>query len=122
MESITPSPATPPSAPASVPPASSLKPSGPNSALLITVAAIALIIFLAIVSYFLYSPRIPPGAEGPAPTPVTSGTPTPADAEAAALLQQSPSDDIADIERDLNATDLSNLDRELGDIDAALTP
>lgn len=36
------------------------------------------------------------------------------------LLQQGNSDELADIEKDIRATDLTDLDRELGDIEAQL--
>ena len=40
------------------------------------------------------------------------------DASASALQQVSPSDEISDIENDLNNTDLSGLDKEVSDIEA----
>lgn len=40
------------------------------------------------------------------------------DASASALQQVSPSDEVADIENDLNNTDLSGLDKEVSDIEA----
>lgn len=50
----------------------------------------------------------------PKPTPTT-------DTQTKALLEQKTSDDAADIEKDLEDTDLSNLDQELGDIDKELS-
>ncbi len=42
------------------------------------------------------------------------------DASVVSLEQQSPSDEISDIEADLNATDLNDLDKELQDIENQL--
>lgn len=56
----------------------------------------------------------------PSPTP----TPTPAaevDEGTAALEEQGTSDEVSEIEADLNATDLSDIDKELTDIENELT-
>jgi len=42
------------------------------------------------------------------------------DAQTAAFQQQSDSDDIGDIEADIQATDLSNIDEGLTDIEAEI--
>jgi len=42
------------------------------------------------------------------------------DAQIAALQQQSDSDEISQIETDIQATDLSNIDKELADIEAEI--
>lgn len=42
------------------------------------------------------------------------------DAYTASLNNVSPSDEVADIENDLNNTDVSNLDKEATDVDAAI--
>lgn len=42
------------------------------------------------------------------------------DAQTAALGQQSDSDEFNDIEADIQATDLSNLDKEMADIEAEI--
>jgi len=56
----------------------------------------------------------------PSPTP----TPTPAaeiDEETAALEEQGTSDEISEIEADINATELSDIDKELTDIEDELS-
>ena len=64
------------------------------------------------------SSQIAPGTE----EMITEETapPTEEDTQTAALQQQSDSDEINDIEADLQATDLSNLDKELADIEAEI--
>ena len=52
--------------------------------------------------------------------PEETAPPTEEDTQTAALQQQSDSDEINDIEADLQATDLSNLDKELADIEAEI--
>ena len=59
------------------------------------------------------SSQIAPVAEEMAPI-------TEEDAQTAALEQQSDSDEMADIEADLEATDLSNLDDEMADIETEI--
>ena len=62
-------------------------------------------------------------AETPTPAlPETAplGQTTTPDQETAALLNQGTSDNTADIEKDLNATDLNNLDAGMNDIKAQL--
>lgn len=44
------------------------------------------------------------------------------DSSTLSLQQQGTSDEVGDIENDLNATDLNNLDRELSDIEAQFNP
>jgi len=62
--------------------------------------------------------QIVPGTE----EMMTEETTLPAkeDVQTAALEQQSDSDETNDIEADLQATDLSNLDKELADIEAEI--
>jgi len=43
------------------------------------------------------------------------------DTQTAALEQQSDSDEVNDIEADIQATDLSNLDKEMADIEIEIT-
>lgn len=57
--------------------------------------------------------------ETPTATSPLGQTVTP-DQETAALLNQGTSDEISDIEKDLNATNLNNLDAGMNDIDAQL--
>jgi len=47
-------------------------------------------------------------------------TPIEEDVQIAALQQQSDSDEISQIETDIQATDLSNIDKELADIEAEI--
>ena len=59
----------------------------------------------------------------PSPTPTPVSLPTPSeetDAQTSALEEQGTSDEIEDIEADLNATDLSEIDKELDDIESEL--
>ncbi len=63
--------------------------------------------------------------QAPAVTPMPIATPTPAeevDQQTAALKTQGTSDEIDDIEADLGATDLSEIDKELEEIESELTP
>lgn len=55
-------------------------------------------------------------APKPSPTPVAG-----VDEDTAALEEQGGSDEISTIEADLNATNLSNIDKELTDIDSELS-
>ena len=59
---------------------------------------------------------------GETPSTETSplGQTVPPDQETAALLNQGTSDEISDIEKDLNATNLNNLDAGMDDINAQL--
>jgi len=59
---------------------------------------------------------------GETPSTETSplGQTVPPDQETAALLNQGTSDEISDIEKDLNATNLNNLDAGMNDINAQL--
>lgn len=60
----------------------------------------------------------------PTPTPTSLPTPTPSeetDAQTSTLEEQGTSDEIEDIEADLEATDLSEIDKELEDIESELT-
>ncbi|HUV42962.1 MAG TPA: hypothetical protein VMY36_03640 [Patescibacteria group bacterium] len=55
-------------------------------------------------------------------TPQVSPTPSPAtESETASLEKQGTSDEISEIEADLSKTDLSDLDKELTDIEEELT-
>ena len=87
---------------------------------------LAIILISAVGSLWFYnqktlqesSRQIAPGAE----EMITEETalPTEEDTQTAALEQQSDSDEINDIEADIQATDLSNLDKELADIEAEI--
>jgi len=60
----------------------------------------------------------------PKPSPSPTPTPSPSaeiDEDTTALEEQGTSDEISDIEADLNATDLSDIDKELTDIDSELS-
>ncbi|MEK7500732.1 MAG: hypothetical protein AAB642_01245 [Patescibacteria group bacterium] len=72
-------------------------------------------IVVAIVFGFYYWPNIKP-----AEAPVNTEEFNQPDAATQALEQATTSDEVADIEQDLNATDLSDLDRELSDIETEL--
>ena len=64
------------------------------------------------------------GQEKPTPTPTPVLTPTPieeGDEQTSALEEQDTSDEVGDIEADLEATDLSGIDQELEDIDSELS-
>ena len=65
---------------------------------------------------------IEPATVLPTPTLVPSPTPLPEDVDQDTLdlLQMSDSDELEDIEADLNATDLSTLDKELDGIENEL--
>lgn len=56
----------------------------------------------------------------PSPTPLPSPT-AEIDTTTSTLEKQGTSDEISDIEADLNTTDLTNIDKELTDIDSELS-
>lgn len=68
---------------------------------------IAIIIVLAVLAYLAYSFR-------------TTFVPSGAESVINQLESQGTSDEVSDINKDLNATSLEGLDSELSDIDAAL--
>ena len=82
-------------------------------------AALGIVLVLSIGAFFISNQRPTPPEVAGVPTPVPSPTPTEED-EIAALEQQGASDETAAIEADINKTDLSKLDQELGDIDDEL--
>lgn len=58
----------------------------------------------------------------PSPSPVPTASPSAeVDEETTALEEQGTSDEISEIEADLNATNLSDIDKELTDIENELT-
>lgn len=82
----------------------------------IALAAIAGGFWYYYAYYGSVSPDLSGGAAATAPR-----RPEPQKDEATTMLQQQNSSDaVSDIERDLGATDLNGLDRELSDIDAGL--
>jgi len=91
-----------------------IKPMGP------TVGTILIIIILIIGGLYIW------GAKLSTETPTVDDSVTGEDIAAQqdetieALVNQSSSDEVSAIEEDLNATDLENLDAELGNIEAEL--
>ncbi len=73
--------------------------------------ALALIVLAVIFGFYLYRSGGPSYGPG---TAETSG------ATEEQLLQQDTSDEMSAIEKDVNQTNLIDLDKELGDIDAQL--
>lgn len=91
-------------------------------------AAISLAVVIIAVGYFLVvrlGKTKPPRSVTPSPVPtptIVSKLPiTEADTATAALEEQSDSDEIADIEKDLNSTSLKDIDKELTDIESELS-
>jgi len=82
-------------------------------------AALGIVLALSVGAFFISRQQPAPPEVANVPTPVPSPTPTEED-EIAALEQQGASDETAAIEADINKTDLSKLDQELGDIDDEL--
>lgn len=80
---------------------------------ILAVVLILLVGILWITNQRLMVPKAPPT---PTPTPVVE-----IDTTTAALEQQGTSDEITAIEADLETTDLSDIDKELTDIEAELT-
>lgn len=76
---------------------------------------VLIVVVGAIVFGVYYWPKIQP-AEAPANMEEFNQP----DAATQALEQATTSDEVADIEQDLNATDFSNLDGELSDIETEL--
>jgi len=80
------------------------------------IGSIIVITILVLGGFYLWStkvqPRIEQTPEAGAPINPEEILATP-DAEKAALETQGTSDSVADIEKDLNATDLGNLDKDL---------
>lgn len=72
-------------------------------------------VIAAVVFGVYYWPKVKP-AEAPADMEEFNQP----DAATQALEQATTSDEVADIEQDLNVTDFSNLDQELSDIEAEL--
>jgi flagellar basal body-associated protein FliL len=84
-------------------------------ALIGSIIVIAVIVIGGIYFWMTQSTQSPTPTE----TPSLGQTVTP-DQETAALLSQGTSTEIPDIEKDLNATNLDNLDAGMKDIDAQL--
>lgn len=86
----------------------------------VILAAVGLVFVIITVGCFLVVKQKSKPIETGMPTP----TPTPAstsDTFTAVLEDQSTSDEIVDIEADLNSTDLAEIDRELTDIESELS-
>ena len=76
---------------------------------------VLVVLIAAVVFGVYYWPKIQPAE---APTNMEEFNQP--DAATQALEQATTSDEVADIEQDLNVTDFSNLDQELSDIEAEL--
>ena len=72
------------------------------------------VVIVVVVAGFYMWPKGSSPANAPEETPIVQEE---IDASAAALQQVSPSDEVADIEQDLNNTDLSGLDKEVTDVE-----
>ena len=102
-------------------------PASPKSSRWPVILAILLILILIIVVggllFAVNREIIPWGSKKAIPTPVPTPTPSPEmqlEAEVVELEEQGSSDEINAIEADLEETDLSNLDKELSDIESEL--
>lgn len=82
-----------------------------------------MVVFMAIVAgvwyYYAYYYNDVSKSEGPQDYSLPPRTAV-SDASTLSLGKQGISDEVGDIESDLNATDLNDLDRELSDIDVQL--
>ncbi|MCL5019007.1 MAG: hypothetical protein M1426_00815 [Patescibacteria group bacterium] len=91
--------------------------------LLIVLVIIATIASLGVILFNYSKPSTPVSQVTATPTAVAAlPTPTMAAEDPATqkLTSQGTSDEIADIEKDLNNTDLTNIDKEVGDINSEL--
>lgn len=75
---------------------------------------IIIIVLILVLGGIYYAGKTTPEETGPTPEEIL----TEEDEIAASLQIQGTSDDIGSIEADLEASDFSELDKELGDIDA----
>jgi len=93
--------------------------------LLVVLVVIVTIISLGIILFNFSKPRESPVSQvSPTPAAVTSQptiTVTAEDQATQNLSTQGTSDEIADIEKDLNNTDLTNIDKEVDDINLELS-
>ena len=100
----------------------------PFKNLSLILAAIGVVVVIAAVGYFLVVKLGKTETQKPV-TPSSTPTPTvvsklpigEGDASTVALEEQGNSDEIADIEADLNSTDLAEIDQELADIESELS-
>src|SRR3989344_3245973 len=96
------------------PPPQASQEEGSVGALIGSIIVVAVIVIGGIYFWMTRSGETPSTETSPL------GQTVPPDQETAALLNQGTSDEISDIENDLNATNLNNLDAGMNDINAQL--